>query len=62
MSELVVAGKGELESDAERLDGHDGNRADCGTNGEVDEGILFAMNRRDPVDHEECKGNDSSSI
>jgi len=51
MRELVVPGKGELQRDAERLDGHDGHRADQGAYSEVDEGVLLAVDRGDLVDH-----------
>ena len=35
VGELVVAGEGKLDSDAEGLDSHDGYRADSGADGEV---------------------------
>lgn len=53
MRELVVPGKGELQRDAEGLDGHDGHGADQGANSEVDQRVLLAVRRGDLVDHHE---------
>lgn len=62
MAELVISGKRELQSNAESLDRHDGNGADGGADGEIDECVVFAVLRRDPIDHEDGKGDDGDSI
>lgn len=51
MRELVVPGKGELQRDAEGLDGHDGHRADQGADSQVDKRVLLAVDRGNLVDH-----------
>lgn len=62
MAELIIAGKCELQGDAKSLDGHDRDGANCGTNGKVDESILFAMHGGDLVNHEHCECDNGSSI
>lgn len=62
MSELVVAGKGELEGNAESLDRHDGNGSDSGADREVDESVLLAVNGSNLVNHEQRKDDDGQSI
>jgi len=52
MRELVVASKGQFYSNAESFDGHDGDRSDCGANGDVDKRILLAIYWRDLIDHD----------
>lgn len=51
--ELVVAGKGELQRDAKGLDRHDGDGADGGADGQVDERALLAVRRGHLVDHDD---------
>lgn len=62
MAELVIAGKGKLEGDAKGLGGHDGDGADGGANGEIDERILLAMERSNSVNHEDGKGNHGNRV
>lgn len=62
MRELVVAGKGQLDGDAEALDGHDGHAADGAANGDVDERILAAMRGSDAVDHYDGEDGDGGAI
>lgn len=62
MGELVVAGKGELEGDTEGLDRHDGDRADGRADGEVDEGVRFAVDGGHLVDHDGGKDNDDDGV
>ena len=62
MAELIVAGKGELESDAESFDGHDGDGADRRADGEVNKRILLAVQRGDSVYHECCKSDYGNGV
>lgn len=52
MRELIAARKSELQGNAKCLDGHDGHGADSRTYGQIYQGILFAVNRSDLVDHD----------
>ena len=52
MRELVVAGEGEFDGDAETLDGHDGDTADEGADGDVDNGVCATITGHDRVDHD----------
>ena len=59
MGELIIAGKCQLDSNAETLDCHDGHAANCAADGDVDEWVLAAVRRSDAVDHydgEDCDG------
>lgn len=60
--QLVVTRKGQLERDAESLDGHDGDGTDEGTDGNVHQGILVAMYWRDAVDHVEGETEDKEAV
>ena len=62
VGELVVAGKRELEGDAKSLDGHDRDGADSRADGQVDESILLAVDRRNLVDHEDGEADDRDSV
>lgn len=52
MHELVVATNGQFHCNTKGLDGHDGNRSNSGANRDVDERVLFAIDGRNPVDHQ----------
>ena len=59
MGELVIASEGELECDAKRLDGHDGDGADGRTDRDVYKRVLLSIHRRNSIDHdggEDCDG------
>lgn len=62
MGELVVASKGQLEGNAERLDGHNRDRSHKGADAEVDEWVLLPVDGGDLVDHEHGKGRHSNRI
>lgn len=62
VGELVVAGEGELESDAERLDGHDGNGADEGADAQVDQGIALAVDGGELVDGDDGVDGDGKGV
>ena len=59
---LVVPGKGHLERNAECLDGHDGDGAGCGADGQVNERVLLAMLGRNVVNHENGEGGDEDAV
>lgn len=52
VGKLIVAGKGQLEGNAECFDGHDRNRSHEGADAEVDEWVLLSIDGRYLVDHE----------
>ena len=62
MAELVVAGKREFQGDAKGLDGHDGDGTDSRADGQIDECVLLAMDRRDSVDHEDGKRHNANGV
>lgn len=62
VAKLVIASKSELESNSKGLDRHDGNGADCRTNGKVDKRIFLAVHRRNSVDHYDGKCNDGNGV
>lgn len=51
MNELVIAAKCQLERDAESLDRHDGHGADGGADRDINERVLLAIDRRNPIYH-----------
>jgi hypothetical protein len=51
VGELVVAGEGELEGNAEAFDCHDRNAANGRADGEVDHWVALSIDWRDLVDH-----------
>lgn len=53
MAELIVAGKGQLQGNAESLDGHDRDGSHEGADAEVDERVPLPVDGRDLVDHED---------
>lgn len=60
--QLIVAGKGELEGDAEALDAHDGDGSDSATDRDVDERIPLAVSRGDLVDHGDREYGDGETV
>jgi hypothetical protein len=62
MRELVVARKGHLERQTERLDEHDGHGAGGRANGEVDERVLATILGRDLVNHEDGENGDEEAV
>lgn len=60
--ELVVAGEGELQRDAEGLDRHDRHGADGAADGEVDERVPAPVFRRDFVNHDGREDGDYSAV
>ena len=62
MGELVVAGKSKLKGDAESLNGHDGDGADSGADGQVNEGVLLAVYWSDLVNHKYSEGDDCDGV
>jgi len=62
MRELVVTRKRHLESQTERLDEHDGDRARRRANGEVDERVLAPIFWRNLVNHEDRKHRHEQAV
>jgi hypothetical protein len=62
MRELVVTRKCHLERQTERLDEHDGHRASCGADGEVDQWVLATVLGRDLVDHEDGEDGHKEAV
>lgn len=62
MRELVVAGKCQLQSNAECFDSHDRDRAYERADTEVYEWVVLAVDRSDFVDHEDRKCRDRYRI
>jgi len=62
MTELVVAAECQLDSNSESLDGADGDAADCAADTQVDQWILLAVLRSDPVNHECREGYNEDSV
>lgn len=62
MAELVVASKCEFQSNAEGLDGHDGDGSDSRANGEVDERILLSVDGGNLVDHGNGERDDGNGV
>lgn len=60
VSELIVAGECQLQSNAECLDGHDRDGPHEGADAEVNKWVVFAIDRSDFVNHEdgECRNRD----
>lgn len=59
---LVVAGKSKLQGDTESLDRHDGDGADGGADGQVNEGVLLSVDWCDLVNHEYGEGDDCDGV
>lgn len=62
VAELVAPAEGEFESDAEALDGHDGDAAHRAADGDVDHGVEFAVARGDAVDHDDGEDGDDGAV
>lgn len=62
MRKLIFAGKCELQRNAESLDRHDGDGADRGADGQVDERVLLAVDRRNLVDHDGCENGNCHAV
>jgi len=62
VGELIASAKGELESDAQALDGADGNAADGAADAEVDHGVSSAVLGGHPVDHDGCEDDDEEAV
>ena len=62
MRELVVAAKGELDSNAERLDRHNGHTADRAAYRQVDHWVLLAILGRHSVDHDAGEYGDNQAV
>lgn len=60
--ELVVAGEGELDGDAEAFDGHDRYRADERADGDVDDGDRAAVAGHHSVYHDEAEDKDDEAV
>lgn len=58
MSELVITRKRHLERQTERLDEHDGHRAGCRADGDIDEWVFAAILGSNLVDHEDGEDGD----
>lgn len=59
---MVVAGKCELQRNTESLYRHDGDRADGGADGQVNEGVLLSVDWCDLVNHENGEGDDRYGV
>lgn len=57
-----MAAKSQLDCDAEGLDGHDGNRANCGTDRDEDERVFLAVFRGDAINHDSREYCDSQAV
>jgi hypothetical protein len=62
MAELVVAGKGKLESDTKSLDRHDRDGANGRADRKVNNRVSLAIDWGDPVDHEDGESNNSEGV
>jgi hypothetical protein len=62
VAELVVAGKGKLESDTKSLDGHDGDGSNGRADRKVDDRVSLAVDWSDPINHEDGESNNSEGI
>lgn len=62
VAELVVARKGQLQGNAERLNSHDRDRADGRADAQVDERVPLAVHGTDTVDHDARKNADSECV
>jgi len=62
MAELVVASERQLKRNAKSLDRHDRNGPHCRADGKVDEGVLLAIARGNPVNHKDGKANNSEGV
>jgi len=62
MSELIIAGKCQLDGNAEAFDRHDGHATNCAADGDVDERILATVGRSDAVDHYDGEDGDGGAI
>lgn len=60
--ELVVSGERELQSNAKCFDSHDRDRADSRADRDVDEWVLAAMLRCDPVNHEDRENANNDAV
>ena len=61
-AELVISAKGHLQGQAKALDGHDGDGADEGADGDVDHGVRAAVARRNSVYHDEAEDEDDETV
>lgn len=62
MNELVIARKCQLDRNAERLDRHDRYRSNSGANRDVDQRILLAVDRGNPINHQRGEDRDRQTI
>lgn len=62
MGELVVASEGELQCDAEGLDGHDGDGPDSRANREVDQCVLLAVLGRNLIYHDDGEDDNQTGV
>ena len=62
MRKLIVSIQGQLQGDAEGLDGHDGYRSNCRTYGYVYEWVSLAIYGSDLVDHDTREYGDCSAV
>lgn len=62
VAELVVPRKGQLESNAKRLDGHDRDGSNSRANAQVDKRILLAVDRPNLVDHNRRENADEQRV
>lgn len=62
MGELVVSAKSQLERNAERFHGHDRDGANGGTDRDVDQRVLLAVDGGDTVDHYGREDRDSQTV
>jgi hypothetical protein len=62
MDELVVSSNGQLHCNTKGFDGHDRNRSNSGANRDVDERILFAIDWRNPVDHQSREDRNCDTV
>lgn len=62
VSELVVASKGQLQSNAECFDSHDRDGSHERANAEIDERVMLAVDRSNFVDHEDRKCRDRDCV
>lgn len=62
VSELVVARKSQLQSDAERFDGHDRDGSHKRADTEVYEWVMLSVDRSNLVNHENGEGRDRDGV
>jgi hypothetical protein len=62
VAELVVASKSKLKRNTKSLDRHDGNGADGGADGKINESVSPSIDRGNLVNHEDGESNNGERV